>query len=62
MLRRNAGVSFAESTPAAGLDEPRRGKLARPSYELGELIKSAAAAYVRDVQNGTFPSDSESFR
>jgi 3-methyl-2-oxobutanoate hydroxymethyltransferase len=45
-----------------GLLEGFRPKFARRYAELGELIKSAAKAYVRDVQNGTFPSDNESFR
>jgi 3-methyl-2-oxobutanoate hydroxymethyltransferase len=45
-----------------GLLEGFRPKFARRYAELGELIKTAAAAYVHDVQNGTFPSDSESFR
>jgi 3-methyl-2-oxobutanoate hydroxymethyltransferase len=45
-----------------GLLQGFRPKFARRYAELGELIKTAAAAYVRDVQNGSFPADSESFR
>ncbi len=45
-----------------GMLEGFRPRFARRYAELGELINTAAAAYVRDVQNGTFPADSESFR
>ena len=37
-------------------------KFARRYVDLGETIRNAATAYVRDVRAGTFPSDSESFR
>jgi 3-methyl-2-oxobutanoate hydroxymethyltransferase len=36
-------------------------RFARRYAELGETIRTAAATYVRDVGDGTFPGDSESF-
>jgi 3-methyl-2-oxobutanoate hydroxymethyltransferase len=45
-----------------GLIEGFRPKFARRYAELGELIRTAAAGYVRDVKSGEFPADHESFR
>ncbi len=36
-------------------------KFARRYAEVGEIISRAAAQYCRDVQQGTFPSDAESY-
>jgi 3-methyl-2-oxobutanoate hydroxymethyltransferase len=36
-------------------------KFARRYADLGETIRNAAAAYIRDVRAGTFPADNESF-
>jgi 3-methyl-2-oxobutanoate hydroxymethyltransferase len=45
-----------------GLLEGFRPRFARRYAELGEAIKSAAASYVRDVKEGEFPAENESFR
>lgn len=36
-------------------------RFARRYADLGEAIRNAAATYVRDVRDGTFPSENESF-
>lgn len=45
-----------------GLLEGFRPRFARRYAELGEIIKGAAASYVRDVKSGEFPARNESFR
>jgi 3-methyl-2-oxobutanoate hydroxymethyltransferase len=45
-----------------GLLEGFHPKFARRYAELGEVIRTAAENYVRDVRSGTFPGSSESFR
>src|SRR5262249_52296340 len=49
------------SADLLGLFDDSRPKFVRRYAELGELIRKAAAAYVADVNAGTFPSDQESF-
>jgi 3-methyl-2-oxobutanoate hydroxymethyltransferase len=44
-----------------GLAGEFRPRFARRYADLGEAIKSAAANYARDVRDGSFPGDSESF-
>jgi len=44
-----------------GLSFGHKPKFARRYAEVGELISRAAAEYCRDVQQGTFPSDEESY-
>jgi 3-methyl-2-oxobutanoate hydroxymethyltransferase len=44
-----------------GLTFDHQPKFARRYAEAGEMISRAAAEYCRDVQNGSFPSDAESF-
>jgi 3-methyl-2-oxobutanoate hydroxymethyltransferase len=45
-----------------GLFEGFRPKFVRRYADLGDLIRTAAAEYVRDVSSGAFPSEQESFR
>ncbi len=45
-----------------GLIEGFKPKFARRYAELGEQIRAAVACYIADVTDGSFPSDSESFR
>jgi len=45
-----------------GLLEGFRPKFARRYADLGEAIHNAASNYVRDVRDGMFPGESESFR
>ena len=45
-----------------GLLEDFRPRFARRYAELGEAIRNAAAAYIRDVRAGTFPAEKESFQ
>ena len=44
-----------------GMSFGHRPKFARRYAEVGEQISRAAAEYCRDVQQGTFPSDAESY-
>ncbi len=44
-----------------GIDPGFHAKHAKRYAEVGEIIRSAAASYVADVQNRTFPSDDHSF-
>jgi 3-methyl-2-oxobutanoate hydroxymethyltransferase len=44
-----------------GMSFGHKPKFARRYAEVGEIISRAAAEYCRDVQNGTFPSDDESY-
>ncbi len=44
-----------------GMSFGHRPKFARRYAEVGEQISRAAAEYCRDVQQGTFPSDGESY-
>ncbi len=45
-----------------GLLEGFRPRFARRYAEIGDAIRSAAANYIRDVRDGTFPGEDESFR
>ncbi len=45
-----------------GLFEEFTPKHARRYAEVGEVIRNAVAAYVRDVREGAFPTEKESFR
>jgi len=45
-----------------GLIDDFRPRFARRYVEGGELIRSAAARFVKDVESGEFPNESESFR
>jgi len=44
-----------------GMSFGHQPKFARRYAEAGEMISRAAAEYCRDVQNGNFPSDAESY-
>jgi 3-methyl-2-oxobutanoate hydroxymethyltransferase len=44
-----------------GLSFGHKPKFARRYADVGEIISRAAAEYCRDVQQGTFPSDEESY-
>src|ERR1700686_4496768 len=44
-----------------GLSFGHRSKFARRYAEVGEIISRAAAQYCRDVQQGNFPADEESY-
>ena len=44
-----------------GLSFGHKPKFARRYAEMGEIISRAAAEYCRDVREGTFPSDEESY-
>jgi 3-methyl-2-oxobutanoate hydroxymethyltransferase len=44
-----------------GMSFGHQPKFARHYAEVGEIISRAAAEYCRDVQQGSFPSDSESY-
>jgi 3-methyl-2-oxobutanoate hydroxymethyltransferase len=44
-----------------GMDESFKPRFVRRYESLGIRIRSAAQAYIRDVRDGTFPSDAESF-
>ncbi len=44
-----------------GLSLGHKPKFARQYADVGEIISRAAAEYCRDVQQGSFPSDEESF-
>jgi 3-methyl-2-oxobutanoate hydroxymethyltransferase len=44
-----------------GLSFGHKPKFTRRYAEVGEIISRAAAAYCRDVQQGSFPSDEESY-
>jgi 3-methyl-2-oxobutanoate hydroxymethyltransferase len=44
-----------------GLSFGHRAKFVRRYAEVGEMISRAAAEYCRDVQQGTFPADEESY-
>jgi 3-methyl-2-oxobutanoate hydroxymethyltransferase len=44
-----------------GMDESFKPKFVRRYESLGIRIRSAAQAYIRDVRDGTFPSEAESF-
>ena len=44
-----------------GLSFGHKAKFARRYAEVGEMISRAAGEYCRDVQQGTFPSDQESY-
>jgi 3-methyl-2-oxobutanoate hydroxymethyltransferase len=44
-----------------GLSFGHKAKFVRRYAEVGEMISRAAAEYCRDVQQGTFPSDEESY-
>jgi 3-methyl-2-oxobutanoate hydroxymethyltransferase len=44
-----------------GMSFGHQPKFARRYADVGEIISRAAAEYCRDVQQGTFPSDSESY-
>jgi 3-methyl-2-oxobutanoate hydroxymethyltransferase len=45
-----------------GLTDGFRPRFARRYAELGEQIRKAAASYVQDVRDGSFPGEGESFR
>jgi 3-methyl-2-oxobutanoate hydroxymethyltransferase len=45
-----------------GLGGDFRPRFARRFAEIGEAIRAAAAAYVQEVRQGTFPGEGESFR
>ena len=45
-----------------GLLDGFRPRFARRYAELGEPIRTAAASYVQDVRDGSFPGEGESFR
>jgi 3-methyl-2-oxobutanoate hydroxymethyltransferase len=45
-----------------GLIDGFRPRFARRYAELGEQIRKAAASYVQDVRDGSFPGEDESFR
>lgn len=45
-----------------GLLDDFRPRFARRYAELGDLIRDAAARYVKDVESGGFPTEGESFR
>jgi len=45
-----------------GLSDDFRPRFARRYVEAGELIRSAAARFIKDVESGEFPNESESFR
>jgi 3-methyl-2-oxobutanoate hydroxymethyltransferase len=44
-----------------GMSFGHKPKFTRRYAEVGEMISRAAAEYCRDVQQGTFPSDEESY-
>ncbi|HEY5304145.1 MAG TPA: 3-methyl-2-oxobutanoate hydroxymethyltransferase [Acidimicrobiales bacterium] len=44
-----------------GLTKRQPPKFVRRYAEVGDVITNAVAAYARDVRNGTFPSDAESY-
>jgi 3-methyl-2-oxobutanoate hydroxymethyltransferase len=44
-----------------GLSFGHKPKFTRRYADVGEIISRAAAEYCRDVQQGTFPSDDESY-
>lgn len=44
-----------------GLLEDFRPRFARRYLEAGEMIRSAAARFIKDVESGEFPNESESF-
>jgi 3-methyl-2-oxobutanoate hydroxymethyltransferase len=45
-----------------GLLDDFRPKFARRYAELGDVIRNAAARYIKDVESGDFPTEGESFR
>ncbi len=45
-----------------GLLDDFRPRFARRYAELGDVIRNAAARYVKDVESGDFPTEGESFR
>jgi 3-methyl-2-oxobutanoate hydroxymethyltransferase len=45
-----------------GLLDDFQPRFARRYAELGQTIRAAVASYIKDVKEGRFPSDSESFQ
>jgi len=49
-------------TDLLGLTQGRVPRFVRKFGELGEGVRNAVTEYIEAVQDGTFPSESESFR